>query len=137
MLLQEDRSLLAVLRPAALSVGLGLIWLVLAWRTPTATHHFAPMVVAAAWGFAASIDDQAAAWRAAVAGVAVAVLTLAVLGASGHLLGPTLWHSRPSWPELLGFSLLGGVITLVRAKLAGRQSDNTRETLRGRKPHRS
>ena len=122
MLLHEDRSLLAVLRPAALSVGLGLIWLVLAWRTPTATHHFAPMVVAAAWGFAATVEDQASAWRASVGGVAVAVVTLVALGASGHLLGPTLWHSRPSWPELLGFSLLGGVITLIRAKLASRSS---------------
>ncbi|MGI9611359.1 MAG: hypothetical protein ACR2QO_00505 [Acidimicrobiales bacterium] len=121
MLLQEDRSLLAALRPAALSVGLGLIWVVLAWRTPTATHHFAPMVVAAAWGFADSIDDRAAALRATVGGVAVAVVTLAVLGASGHLLGPTLWHSRPSWPELLGFSLLGGMITFLRANMARRR----------------
>lgn len=80
------------------------------------------MVVAAAWGFAVSIDDREAAWRAAVAGVAVAVLTLVALGATGHLLGPTLWHSRPSWPELLGFSLLGGMITLVRANLASRRS---------------
>lgn len=131
MLLLEDRSLLAVLRPAALSVGLGLIWLVLAWRTPTATHHFAPMVIAAAWGFVATIDDRAAAWRAAVGGVVVAVLALAVLGVTGHLLGPTLWHSRPSWPELLGFSLLGGVITLVRAKMRSRQSGRARETPRG------
>jgi protein-S-isoprenylcysteine O-methyltransferase Ste14 len=89
---------------------------VLAWRTPTSTHHFAPLVVAAAWGFLADAQGPSASRRAAAAGVAVAVITLIVLGVTGHLSGPTLWHSRPSWPELLGFAALGGVITLVRGR---------------------
>lgn len=109
-------------RPALASIALAGVWFVLAWRTPTSTHHFAPLVVAAVWGFLADADSVVASRWAAGAGVAVAVATLLALGVTDRLLGPTLWHSRPSWPELLGFSLLGGVITLVRGLSAGDRS---------------
>lgn len=111
-------------RPALASIALAGVWFVLAWRTPTSTHHFAPLVVAAAWGFLADADSAAASRWAAGAGVVVAAGTVLALSVSDRLLGPTLWHSRPSWPELLGFAVLGGVITLVRGLSAG---DRNRE----------
>lgn len=110
-------DLAVVLRPAVASIALASVWFVLAWRSPTSTHHFAPLVVAATWGFLVELADQAARRRAAAGGVTIAVLALVALGLSDRLSGPTLWHSRPSWPELLGFALLGGVITLVRGRV--------------------
>ena len=101
-------------RPALLSIAFAAVWIVLAWRTPTSTHHFAPLVAAASWGFLTDLDKVANTRRAAMGGVAVAVVALVVLALNDRLLGPTLWHSRPSWPELLGFSVLGGVITVIR-----------------------
>ena len=121
MLLRADRSALAAwIRPALASVALAAVWLLLAWRSPTSTHHFAPLVVAAAWGFFTELSGPAPARRAAAAGVSVAVFVLVALGLNDRLLGPTLWHSRPSWPELLGFAVLGGLVTLVRGRLAGK-----------------
>ena len=114
---------LRVVAPALASIGLAVVWFALAWRTPTSTHHFAPLVVAAAWGFVADLEAGADARRAAVGGVTVAVATTAALGLADRLLGPTLWHSRPSWPELVGFALLGGIVTLVRAQRARRSRE--------------
>lgn len=106
------------LRPAAGSIVLAALWFVLAWRSPGSTHHFAPFVVAAAWGFLSSIPTRSAAVMAAAAGVVVASATTVALAAFDRLQGPTLWGTRPSWPELLGFGLLGGLVTLVKARKA-------------------
>ena len=105
-----------VLWPLALSVGLGALWLVLAWRSPTSTHHFAPLVVAGSWGFVSELGDRRATISAAVGGVLVALTTLVALALADKLGGPTLWEARPSWPELTGFSLLGGLVTLWRGR---------------------
>ncbi len=117
MLLRSERSGIPTwVGPALATAVAAAVWFVLAWRTPTSTHHFAPLVVAAGWGFLSELDTPSATRRAAGAGVAVALLTLLGLGLNDRLLGPTLWEARPSWPELLGFSLLGGLITLIRGR---------------------
>lgn len=105
-----------ILRSAAASLVLAAVWFALAWRSPGSTHHFAPFVVAAAWGYLAVPVDRRSAIAAAAAGVAAALATLTALGVADRLGGPTLWGTRPSWPELAGFSLLGGALTLVRAR---------------------
>jgi len=105
------------IKSAAATLGLAAVWFVLAWRTPTSTHHFAPLVVAAAWGFMTDRSDRRSVVLAAALGTMVALATVLALGAGDRLLGPTLWHSRPSWPELAGFALLGGVVTLLRGRL--------------------
>jgi len=110
------------IRPTLLSIALAAVWVILAWRTPTSTHHFAPLVAAASWGFLADLSKPANIGRAAFGGVAVAVIALVLLALNDRLLGPTLWHSRPSWPELLGFAVLGGVITLIRGARFKRDS---------------
>ncbi|MDH3682613.1 MAG: hypothetical protein OEV40_21980 [Acidimicrobiia bacterium] len=100
--------LLGALVPAAL-------WVALAWRAPTSTHHFAPLVVALAWGFLADPRTPRDSATAAVGGVAVALLALLVLAVGDRLQGPTLWGSTPSYPELIGAAVLGGVVTALRA----------------------
>ena len=107
-------------RPIVATVLLAVVWFALAWRSPTSTHHFAPLVIAAAWGFMAELDSNVAVRAAAGAGVGVAVVTLAALALGDRLMGPTLWGSRPSWPELAGFAVLGGVVTLARARRIAR-----------------
>lgn len=106
-------------RPVLGSLALAVLWAVLAWRSPTSTHHFAPFVVAAAWGFLTDTEGPVAAWWAASAGFVVAATTVLVLGLSDRLDGPTLWGARPSWPELLGFAAIGSAVTLVRARRTG------------------
>ena len=103
-------------KPILGTLLLAVVWFVLAWRSPSSTHHFAPLVIAAAWGFLTDVGGTAAARFAAAAGTAVAVLTLVALAIGDKLMGPTLWGSRPSWPELLGFAVLGGLVTLFRSR---------------------
>jgi len=111
------------LRPLVGSLALAALWFGLAWRSPTSTHHFAPLVIAAAWGFLVDVPTRQSARWAAAAGVVVAVVTLIGLALSDRLLGPTLWGSRPSWPELLGFAVLGGLLTVVRSRNAPGQAE--------------
>lgn len=93
-----------------------VLWIVLAWRAPTSTHHFAPLVVALAWGFLADPRTGREIAVASIGGVAVALVALVVLAIGSRLQGPTLWGSTPSAPELIGSAVLGGVITAVRAQ---------------------
>ncbi len=102
------------LRPLISSLALGALWFILAWRSPSSTHHFAPLVIAGAWGFISELGDRRATITAAFAGVAVALVALMALAVADRLGGPTLWGARPSWPELTGFAVLGGLITLGR-----------------------
>ncbi len=105
-----------VLRPLALTVGLGVLWFILAWRSPSSTHHFAPLVTAGAWGFISELRDRRLTITAAVGGVGVALGVLVALALADRLGGPTLWGARPSWPELTGFAMVGGLITLWRGR---------------------
>ncbi len=106
--------------PALASLLPAFIWVALAWRSPSSTHHFAPLVVAMAWGFLAEPTSRRDSVRAAVGGVAVAWSTVVVLGLAGRLDGPTLWGSRPSWPELAAFGALGALIVVIRGMRRGR-----------------
>ncbi|MCP3987878.1 MAG: hypothetical protein GY724_02290 [Actinomycetia bacterium] len=105
-----------VLRPLILTVGIGALWFILAWRSPSSTHHFAPLVTAGAWGFISELGDRRATFTAAIGGVVVALAALVALALADRLGGPTLWGARPSWPELVGFAVLGGLITLWRGR---------------------
>lgn len=96
-----------------------VLWFILAWRTPTSTHHFAPFVVAAAWGFLNASDRRSTSWIAAGAGTGVAVFTTVALLVTDRLQGPTLFDSRPSWPELLVLSALGGLLSAWRGYRKG------------------
>lgn len=104
-----------VLGPAV-TVGGGVLWLILALRTPTNTFHFAPIIVAAAWpmvarGSVASTTRRA--WSLAGAGTTFALAIGFFLWATDHLQGPALWHVGPALIEVVLFALLGGAIGVI------------------------
>lgn len=108
-------SLRSVGGPAAALAATGF-WLVLAWRTPSSTHHFAPLIAAMLWGFIArSTDDDGRLSRAGTSwafggGLALAVGATIVLALADKLQGPGLYGSLPVVPELLLHSVAGAVI---------------------------
>jgi hypothetical protein len=109
-----------------MSVTAAVFWVVLAWRTPTSTHHFAPFIVAMLWGFLerSTNDDgnlgRAATGRAFLGGAGVAIGATALLFVADKLQGPGLYGSLPVIPELVVHSFLGATVggrpwTLLRA----------------------
>ena len=44
---KTDSEVTRWIRPGLVSVAFAVVWVALAWRTPTSTHHFAPLVTAA------------------------------------------------------------------------------------------
>lgn len=80
--------------PVLVSVALSLVWTVLAATSPAKTYHLFPAVVAAAWPVTARSlrgpAGPAAALRAGVGGLAVAVLTALELAGLDALRGPAI-----------------------------------------------
>lgn len=99
---------------AALTVGAALFWVILAMRTPTSTHHFAPLVVAAAWGvvYRQYVPAPPPVQRAVVGlgGAAVGLTAFLFLAAIGRLNGPPLIANVPVSTELPGMAIVGGLI---------------------------
>ncbi|MFW2383592.1 MAG: hypothetical protein ACN4GZ_17705, partial [Acidimicrobiales bacterium] len=90
------------------------LWLVLAWRSPNLTHHFAPAVAAGSWGFLARRSMPAASNqdRLLMAGGALSI-TLAVylvLLFNDRLQGPSLIASVPPSVELPAMAVAGAVV---------------------------
>lgn len=97
------------------SVAAAMLWAVLAWRTPTSTHHFAPLVVAGVWGYIARHSESHQTTPAdrvlmGVGGAALALGTQLVLTVADKLDGPALIEAVPVPTELALMSLLGAVI---------------------------
>lgn len=99
----------------AASVGAAVLWIVLAWRSPTSTHHFAPLVVAGVWGFLTRKDNLPAPSRSdrlvmLGGGLAVAMAAFVLLAASGRLDGPELVAPVPVLVELPLMAVIGAVV---------------------------
>lgn len=105
-----------------LSSLVGIVWFVLAWRSPTLTYHFAPLVGAALGPLSLRTQGRADAALARKVGLQV----LAILGAvtlllevAGRQEGPNFLHVGPAWPEAVLFIVLGvliGVRSATRAR---------------------
>lgn len=100
---------------ALVSIAAALLWTVLAWRTPSSTHHFAPLVAAGAWGYLARYErlpnptksDRLVMWLGGFSAAAIAQLVLTV---AEKLNGPPLIASIPVPAELLIMAVLGATI---------------------------
>ena len=108
------------------SAAAALVWIVLAWRTPTSTYHFAPIVVALAGPFMVkqrSLRNTLSsvlpfvATTTGIAGVAVVVLGLA-----DKLRGPTFWSDDGAIFEALTFIGLGGLVAIALLVSRGGQA---------------
>lgn len=120
---------LARWRPALVTAATCAAWVGLALRSPGVTYHVAPLIAAGAGpaltrGVFAR-DRKRLLLAIGFASTALVAVVGALLAATGHLEGPTLWHSRPATSEALGFALLGGawgtrVAMRQRAGVVGR-----------------
>lgn len=94
------------------STAAALVWAVLAWRTPTSTFHFAPLIVAAAWPVVARSygerHDRPQAGMVAASAAGLAMVTGLVLLAAGRLEGPTFWSDGGAIVEVALAAVLGG-----------------------------
>lgn len=107
-------SLRSLAGPASAVAAAGF-WILLAWRTPTSTHHFAPFIVAMLWGFIGRSTgdgglDRPTTVRAFLGGVAIALGALVVLAVTDRLRGPGLYGSLPVIPELVVHGLIGATV---------------------------
>ncbi|MGI8873154.1 MAG: hypothetical protein ACR2KP_02275 [Egibacteraceae bacterium] len=101
---------------------IAVAWAVLAGRSPDATYHFAPALVAWTYPYLRLSGTRASprqALGAVVVGTAVAVITTVVLDAVGWLEGPVLVGG-----DALGESLLvagfAAVVAVVIASVTAR-----------------
>ncbi|MEM7273704.1 MAG: hypothetical protein AAF547_11540 [Actinomycetota bacterium] len=99
---------------AAFSLAAAMFWVVLAMRSPTSTHHFAPLVVGAIWGslYRLEVPAPPGAVRVliGVAGCSVALTAFFYLLAIGRLDGPPLISAVPVVVELPALAVIGGLI---------------------------
>lgn len=107
------RTALAV---AASTAATGL-WFALAWRSPTSTYHFAPIVGAAVGPYVTRTKfgptTLTAAVRVAALGAAITIAAALVLWSQDRMLGPTFWSEDGAVVESLAFALLGAVVGAV------------------------
>ena len=105
-------------RALLVSGGVGVIWLVLAWRNPSLTYHFAPLIGGAIWPLSLRSQGQASAQdgRIAAAGALAMMLVVTVILLIGNAMaGPNFLHQGPAWPEAVLFAVVGAAIGMRTA----------------------
>jgi hypothetical protein len=113
------RSHTATVATAA-SMAAALIWVLLAWRSPTSTFHFAPIVIVLAGPFVTKQRSDDSGFGNALIPVGASGLTalaaLALLALAGKLEGPTFWSDDGAGLEaaaFIGASAIVGFVALV------------------------
>ena len=109
-------------RAVSISVGLALLWVVVAFIRSGATFHLAPILVAAAVPVAVSYDsrDNVSTLRLALAsmiGLAISLVATLILTAADMMAGPSLLPSGGAVTEAVVFSLVGALGGFVVATL--------------------
>lgn len=104
----------AVLTGLGASLAVAVLWVLLAFRSPSTTYHFAPIVVTVASPYAARAKAAGAftGRRALVivaAGAAISLAAVVALASTRHLTGPTLWDSGNATTEAIAFTAAGSV----------------------------
>jgi hypothetical protein len=95
-----------------LSLGLGLLWMLLAFRSPETTYHFGSLLVAAAVAMSHRSTgsgplSNAAAAGAAVSGLMNALIATAVLALNDSLRGGSLLPFGDATVEAIVFAIVG------------------------------
>lgn len=106
---------------AIASLAAAILWIVLAWRTPTSTYHFAPIVVVLAGPFVVRqrTSHRPLVQAAKIVGISVmvAVAALVLLALATKMEGPTFWSDDGAPLEAALFtaaSALAAVALLTR-----------------------
>ena len=122
-----------MLRSLLFSAGVGLVWIVLAIRSPTLTYHFAPLIGAVIGPLSLRSQGRASEALAQKTGAIVFAMMLGVtllLELTGNQLGPNFIEVGPAWPEAVLFAAFGVFVGIRAASreepgLLGRIVDNT------------
>jgi hypothetical protein len=101
-------------RAASISLGLALLWIVVAFLRSGSTFHLAPILVAAAFPvmYAFDPEDRISArdlLPPTVAGLAIALVTTLILAVAGEMTGPSLLPFGGAATEAVVFSLAGAI----------------------------
>lgn len=101
-----------------LSLGLGLLWILLAWRRPETTYHLGPPLIALAVALSHKTAGSGALSVPAAAGAAVSGLTNALVGTAvlafnDKLEGGSLLPFGDATVESIVFSFGGAVVGFV------------------------
>lgn len=101
------------LRAVLLSGVVAVVWMGLAWRSPTLTYHFAPLIGGVVGPLSLRSQGRAdAALTQKVGGIVLAMLggVTLLLELAGRQEGPNFLHSGPAWPEAVLFAVVGVAI---------------------------
>ncbi len=109
-------------RAVSISLGLAVLWLVVAFFRSGTTFHLAPILVAAALPVAVAYDarDQTSTQGlvvASVVGLAIAFVATLILTLADMMTGPTLLPFGGAVTEAVVFSLVGAIGGFVIAML--------------------
>lgn len=88
----------------------GGAWLILAWRNPTLTYHFAPLIGGVVGPLSLRRQGKVDSKLGLSTGAAVLALLLGItllLEITDKQLGPNFVESGPAWPEAVLFSFIG------------------------------
>jgi len=116
-------------RALLLSGVVALAWIVLAWRSPTLTYHFAPLIGGAVGPLSLRTLGRADAQIGRTVGALVLAMMLGVtliLEVAGRQEGPNFLEVGPAWPEAVLFAVLG---TAVGVRAATRERPGMLGTL--------
>jgi len=109
-------------RAVSISLGLSVLWVVVALVRSGTTFHLAPILVAAALPVAVAYDtrDQTSTQQlvlATVGGLAMALVATLILTLADEMTGPSLLPSGGAAMEAVVFSLTGAIGGFVIAML--------------------
>ena len=127
---EESPYRAAARRPGAflyLSLGLGLLWIFLAWRSPGTTYHLGPPLVALAVALSHKSAGSGplsvpAAAGAAVSGLTNALVATGILAFNDKLEGGSLLPFGDATVESIAFSFGGAVAGFVIGIWGGRDA---------------
>jgi len=114
-------------RAVAISIGLAVLWVVVALLRDGTTFHLAPMLVAAVLPIVVASDNEEGVETsrlalAALAGLAIALLGTLFLAVAGEMTGPSLLPSGGAVAESVIFAIVGAIGGFAIGRLRRRTS---------------
>lgn len=93
------------------SAAVAVVWGILAWRSPTLTYHFAPIVAVLVGPML--VRGRPGARYVAGAAAVLTIATALVLWAADKLRGPTFWSDDGAVGEALIFTIAASMIAIA------------------------
>ena len=109
----------------AASLLTSVVWLTLAWRSPSSTYHFAPLIAAGVGPYAAKSiagrQQVTTALLISAISAAVVIAAIVVMAIGDRMQGPSFWSEDGALLEAVLFAAAGaaiGMAMLARRRVA-------------------